>query len=130
MYNKKLDLHNIRPGAVVTSEPKVILIKMVARPAPSRILALRKKFNAILEETLYKTSGMYIMDAGIHLNAAHFNRSNYLVSNGKITYWQTVDDIISEFDIHKGPKLKPEPVISSAPTKKEPRFALAKPPSR
>ena len=52
---KKIDLAKIRPGAVISSEPKIIWITMLGRPYPSRVLALRKKFNAILEETLFSS---------------------------------------------------------------------------
>ena len=127
---KKLDLHKLRPGSVVATEPKIIWITMIARPAPSRVLALKKKFNAILEETLFESRGMYILNANQNLNATHFDRSNQLMANGKTTYWQNIDQAIQLFDNHKGPSLKPEPVISAAPAKKEPKFGLRKPPPK
>ena len=104
---------------------------MIQRPNPSRVLALCHKFNAILEETLYKTPGMYILGVDEDLNASHFDQSNYLLEHGKTTYWHSIDKALKQFDNHEGPKLKPEPVISAAPAeKKQPRYALPRPPPR
>ena len=127
---KKIDLFNEREGSVMPTAPKVLWIRMIPRPAPSRVLALRRKYNAILEETLCHTrGGMYILDAHDDLNGLHYDRVNQLLETGKTTYWKSIDTSIKDFDRHKGPNLKPNPVISNAaPTKKEPRFALLRPP--
>ena len=105
---KKMDLQQKRQGAIVHSETKKIWVKMIQRPNPSRVLALCHKFNAILEETLYKTPGMYILGVDEYLNASHFDQSNYLLEHGKTTYWHSIDKALKQFDNHEGPKLKPE----------------------
>ena len=108
---KKIDLARIWPGVVIASEPKVIWITMMGHPQPSRILALRKKFNAILEETLFGSRGMNIANLQLELRHEHFDRSNYLMAEGRIYFWKNIDKLLEKFDLHKI-ELIPRPIIS------------------
>ena len=94
---RKEDLWDKRPGAICPLEPKVVWIKMLEKPAQSRIMAVRNKFNAILEEILCRYRLMYI--AGIQLEHMHFDRNNSLYPTGKIRYWKDLDAIMKKFDL-------------------------------
>ena len=59
---KKADMKRSRPGSVVSLEPKLIMVKMIDRPGTSDVLKSREKYNAVLEEALFQTKKMYIMD--------------------------------------------------------------------
>ena len=93
---KKIELKAKQSGAVFYTEPKIVWIHMITCPYPSRVLALRKKFNAILEETLSKTRGMFIMDVQDKISSCFFDRANYLTATRRMTYWKNVDDNIKE----------------------------------
>ena len=51
---KKLDVSRKCVGAVMPTEPKIMWFAMIAHPSPSHLLALQRKFNVVLEETLSK----------------------------------------------------------------------------
>ena len=126
---KKKELSKIRKGTVAFSEPKVVWLKMIARPLPSRVLALRRKFNVILEETLCNTDGMRIIDVQDSIKRMHFDHSNKLTSDGRIAYWRAVDQHMKKLDQHKE-EYYPTPVVSEAQKQaqedKEPKFWLPK----
>ena len=128
---RKLDLSRKRAGSVVPSEPKIVWIAMIVRSAPSRILALRRKFNAILEETLSESRGMYFANIQKYVQHMHFDRNNFLNPQGLSAYWRAVDRILEDFDKHKK-KLIPKPVLSDFAKQdkshKGNRFALPRPP--
>ena len=117
IVDRKEKLLQVRPGAVVSLEPKIIWVKMLDRPGASRVMSLRAKFNAILEETLFKARFSYIMK--IQLEASHFDRNNFLYPTGITAYWREFDGNMKKFNQQQIENfLKPEPVISM-PKKRE-----------
>ena len=58
---KKMELVNILPGAVASGEPKIIWLQMMDKPnGYDRSLALRPKFNKMLESILANKQHHYI----------------------------------------------------------------------
>ena len=114
---KKEDMRAVRQGAVTTLEPKVIWVKAIDRPGTGLkledIREVNRKFNAILEETLYKTRNMYFM--GIErqtIDRSCFDISGNLNNRGKINFWSEFDRQIKKFDKQEL-TLKPVPIITN-----------------
>ena len=112
---RKEDLLKKRPGAVCALEPKIIWVKMIDCPGASRVMSLREKFNAILEESLFKYKQTYI--AEIKLDRMHFDHNNNLFPTGQVRFWRELDSILKAFD-RQYISLKPKPVISMATASK------------
>ena len=113
---RKDELTKKQPGAVVNLEPKVIWLKMLDRPGTSRIMSIREKFNAILEETLFKYHQTYI--AEMKLEGMHFDPNNNLFPTGQVCYWRELDSILKAFDCQYV-SLKPDPKITMANAKEQ-----------
>ena len=111
--DKKAEMKTRRPGSVVSLEPKLIMIKMIDRPGTSDVLESREKYNAVLEEALFQTKKMYIMDinASLDFYRADFEVTSNLNFTGRKKYWAEFDAQLADFDQQKI-KLKPMPVIS------------------
>ena len=116
---KKEDLHDKRPGAVTSLEPKVIWVKMIERPAQAAgwIVEQQEKFNAILDETLFNTKKMYIMEIK-DLDSGCFDNIANLNGRGKIRYWSNFDKQLKQYDKQEI-SLKPTPVISNSIKEKQ-----------
>ena len=111
---KKEDMRQVRPGSVVSLEPKFIWVKMIERGGKSknldRFMEVGEKYNAVLEQTLYKTRNMYVM--GIErksIDNSCFELCSNLNSRGKACYWAEFDRIVRKFDKQEI-TLKPLPV--------------------
>ena len=113
-----MDLQNLKPGAVVSTEPKLLWVKMIYRPGKEKLQKLRNKYNEILEENLANHKHCYIIDPDEVMVNDHFNLSNRLVAESKITYWKFVDQQIKKFD-RQEIDLKPHKVISMAREKEK-----------
>ena len=107
------DIASKKAGGIIPTEPKVIYIKMIQRPYPSCLMAVRNKFNAILEETLSRYHYCYIMGLDNALSPAFFNRDNQLTSDGEIAFWREVNKQIEQFD-KQVISLKPKVVVTAA----------------
>ena len=111
---KKEAMRIRRPGSVTCLEPKVIFVKMIDRLFSSEeFVSQREKYNAILEETLYKTKRMYIMDVEEGLDKSCFEVNQNLNRRGKTGFWLQFDDQLKKFDAQET-SLKPQPVISKS----------------
>ena len=112
---KKNNMKEKRPGAVTSLEPKIIFVKMIDRPGSSEILRAREKFNAVLEETLFKTKKMYIMDIECiegKLDRKYFDVNTSLNHEGRLKYWSLFDELLHSFDL-QAIKLKPTTCFKS-----------------
>ena len=112
-----------KPGTLVASEPKVIWVKMPNRPnGQSNLLAVRNKFNNILEDILSERKNHYIIDVNQALaQHSNFTSFNSLNDKGKEIFWLEVDRAIEKFDYNKK-VLKPnasKPLMQSNQTFKK-----------
>ena len=101
IQSKKDSLSHKKPGAVVSSEPKVVWVKMIERVGGEfeRALTVRYRFNAAMEDQLAKRRKHYILDIGkIIANPNLFNPNNSLNGDGQHLYWSELDKIIELFD--------------------------------
>ena len=104
-------MFNIRAGSVAVNEPKLIWVKALEVPQVSREhLLVREKFNHILEETLCNRKNSFILEV-TGIKTSHFDMSHYLLAEGRIKFWQEVDERICKFD-RKLISLKPSKIIS------------------
>ena len=79
------DLSRVKTGAVTHSEPKIVWIKMINRVGCyDKELAIRNKFNSILENELSGHSGHYVIDLNQKLNDASLFSNNNLTKEGKV----------------------------------------------
>ena len=90
----KVDCRNVCRGAVIDGEPKIIWVKVIDCPNRDKILSLRTKFNAILEETIAQYPNHYIIDPSDGLNTDHFDHNNFFQPEGIATYWQNIDQLV------------------------------------
>ena len=100
----KDQLRRKNPGDIVANEPKIVWVKMMDRPdiAYNDMLAIRNKYNKILEEILASKKNHYIMDVGKDVvHPVHFMQNNNLNTRGKNAFWNVVDRNIELFDYHK-----------------------------
>ena len=106
-----------RAGAVAENEPKLIWVKMINRfgsttkydrsNAKLRALALKGKFNRILEDRLADEQSHYIMDVNMAVNDGQFfTPLNELNGDGRVRYWEEFIEQIKLFDF-KQLTLKP-----------------------
>ena len=97
---KKDQLYKIKPGSVITSEPKIIWMKMLQRMRSfEKILTVRAKYNSVLESALAERKYHYIIDPNLILrDAAYFTRINQLNGDGSILFWKELDECIRLFD--------------------------------
>ena len=107
------DLATKKKGSVISTEPKVIYVKMLQRPQPSQFMLVRNKFNAILEETLSRYHYCYIMDIDKALSTIAFGQGNQLTNDGAVAFWHELNQQIGAFD-RQDISLKPSPVVSQA----------------
>ena len=119
---KKEDMRSKRPGSVVSLEPKFIWVKMIDRPGKhlAKYMENREKFNGVLEETLFKTKQMYIMDIDRKsLDRSSFDIGGSLSTRGKGNFWGQFDRTLKKFDKQEI-TLRPMPVCSNPGVKDNP----------
>ena len=82
---KQEEICKTRIGAILPNEPKIMWIKMIDRPLFSKHQALaRRKFNDILEETIYGKKDNFIMGVQSTLTDGDFDNFNCLTGSGRI----------------------------------------------
>ena len=119
-------LARVKKGATTYNEPKVIWIKMVDRVAcVDKALAIRTKFNRILENVLSEYTCHYIIDINNKMrDSAYFDEKGPTEAGAK-RFWIEVDEMLSLFDSHD---------ISLKPIKRESsieqKFRMPPPPPR
>ena len=98
-----MELLENKPGAVYTSDPKIVYISMIRCPMMfdhesrmEKVVSLRSKFNAALNELAesYENNVMNI-DA---CEKDHFDFFGRLNARGKTTFWNEVNIQIEKFD--------------------------------
>ena len=100
---KKEYLYKIQPGSVISTEPKLVWIKMLQHMATyEKILTVHSKYNAMLECILAEKRDHYVIDINpILRDAAYFNRNNELNGEGRVLHWKEIDECIKMFDYRK-----------------------------
>ena len=93
---KKEGLSQMKPGAIAPGEPKVVYVKMIQRPYPSKAMSVKWKFNKALEDSVALRQHGYIMS--INVNQAWFDRGNCLTQEGRVQFWNEFDDQVKKFD--------------------------------
>ena len=126
---RKTDIRAIRTGATIEGEPKIIWTRIPFKPHKEKLLNLRNKYNAILEETLACFKACYMVEIE-GLENEDYDFTNKLCAKGPNHFWHKFDKIIRQFDHNKDDFLDRK-VITNANLKqksKEPRFILPRPP--
>ena len=99
---RKIDLHNKRPGSVVAgSEPRFIWVKAVVRPEimlGKSTYSLVGKFNMTLEDIVASNRHSHILKIDVQKDNTHFDRSRNLTPLGIINFWRDLDAQIKDFD--------------------------------
>ena len=125
IQKRKDDLQRIKSGATIQYEPKVVWIKMVDRVSQvDKALAVRHKFNSILEDTLVDYSGHFILDVSSTMKDPSFFIEAGVAREGAIRFWLEVNDIIEKFDKRE---ISLNPIKSS---ENQTRFKMPPPPPR
>ena len=104
---RKKELTAIKPGALYSSDPKIILVTMLRHPLQfptgsqmEKVVSLRAKFNNALNDLAYDN------DLSI-LSIDNCNSENYfdLLGNlnhmGQYTYWRQMNSLLQQFDKKK-----------------------------
>ena len=119
-FNRSIDarfqrLAEIKMGYVREGEPKLIWMKIINSPTHDKALAIRSKFNAMLEEKLSGIKGNYIMDVDAELanQRNFFDRLGNLNEHSKEQFWRALDQQLRHFSRCRD-EFKPQPVISMA----------------
>ena len=112
---KKLELLQIKPGALTGYTPKIIYVHMLrqagAYSEESKIFgvcSLRAKFNDALNNAVSK-SDQYILTINSCNTYDHYDHHGGLSQKGKLAFWHKMDDLIERFEKDKV-KLRPTPV--------------------
>ena len=116
---KKDDLKRKKPGSVIPTEPKFIWVKMLNRVnGRSDFLALRSKFNDVLEEVLAQKDQHYIIDlVQVMADHSYFDMNNFINGEGAKRFWIEIDKTLENFDMKKT-TLKPQIRYRRPPQKK------------
>ena len=85
---RKEDLRQIKTGVTSLNEPKWIWVTMMNRTnGYSRLLAVRRKYNAAVEEVLAEKRNHYILDVSMAMcDPSNFMLQNELTPQGRITF--------------------------------------------
>ena len=85
---KKQNMLQIRLGAVESTKPKFVWVKMLSHPnGYSHITALRSKFNTILENILAGVCSQHILDVNYKLNfPQNYTLANMMNQDGRVTF--------------------------------------------
>ena len=110
---KRLEVLETKPGAVYTSDPKIVFVTMIRCPVifdlgscMEKVVALRSKFNAILNELAEKFENLVLNVE--YCQREHFDFFGRLNTRGKISYWRDINHQLERFDEKKaGAELLP-----------------------
>ena len=89
-----------KPGSIIANEPKFIWVKAINRlNGYSKMLAMRNKFNNIMESHLAGKVNHYVIDISDKLaDRSYCDANNTLNGFGRQKYWQEIDRCIELFD--------------------------------
>ena len=110
VQKRKDDLKRLHPGAITSTEPKMIWVKMVDRPGViDKALAARHKFNRAIENALVDKPYHHIIDVIEKMNEAkyYFQQEKKMNEDGMNRFWIEVTANIKEFE-EDGLKLLPK----------------------
>ena len=103
---RKHDLATKKPGVLNAEHPSVVWVRMLKQPIASgftpalnKAIALRGKFNSVLEERLldgYQDTHKII---SIEVGPDGFDRNGNLTSNGKEDMWKEINRGMRKFDM-------------------------------
>ena len=103
--SKKDGLKKKKPGAVVTSKPKVIWVKMLKRyNACNHLMQVRNTYNEVVEKAMVDRTNHYIIDLAEKMGApTYFNKTAPfdLTGDGRMRYWKEIDFAIEQFDFQR-----------------------------
>ena len=93
------DLTRVKKGAGTLREPKFLWVKMINRVGcHDKVLAIRNKFNTLLENALVGCKNHYILDINRKMSdASHFIHDT-ITEIGAIRYWMELDSTIEQYD--------------------------------
>ena len=120
IQSKKDKLEHRNAGSIISSEPKIIWVKMIECIGGeyNRALTTRYRFNAALENQLAARKNHFVFDIGKAIaDPGYFTMWNDLTGDGKSRYWCELDNSIQMFEYDKDP-FKPKWEISMDPHKK------------
>ena len=117
---KRLELMERKPGAVYSTDPKIIFVRALRRhflKSPSHRLEYvchyMHMFNTALNNAVAEAN-LNIMTVISCASLDHFaNRSIQLTDKGKESFWREIDDLLKRFD-DKQVKLLPNQIKSSS----------------
>ena len=89
-------MKKLKPGSVLTGEPKMIYTKMIYKPCRDGVQAIRNNFNVALENVLCHTHNHYVLD--ISVPATSFDATNFLTAQGELQFWRSFYRQIQDFD--------------------------------
>ena len=103
--SKKEQLRMVKPGALISGEPKIIWVKMIKRlRGYSKLLAVCNKFNQVMEKVLAAKKSQYLIDLSPAINDSDlFTSANELNGDGRVTFWKELDNCLQLFDDHELP---------------------------
>ena len=118
---RREELRKRKAGSVGGSEPKIIWGRMMDRPNISYndMLAVRIKYNSILEDILANKRNHYILDVSKEVvHPLNFMYNNQINASGRNDFWLAIDRQLELFDYDKTPFV---PVPSQPPYAQEQR---------
>ena len=99
--SRKDDLANVKTGATVHSEPKLIWVATINRiGCYDKALSVRSKFNSILEDVLGDFDGHYIVNMSKKMSKGAFYSQHGITQSGATRYWLEIDKTLKELDMH------------------------------
>ena len=93
---KRLMMKDVKPGSITNAEPKLLWLKMIARPRTEA--RGRLKFDDILEDILATRKNHFILQPDDFIDRNHFNRLDDLTVSGREEFWRCVDQNIKNFE--------------------------------
>ena len=90
-----------KPGAVFTSEPYVMWIKMLETPGHDKYAMVRSKFNVILEQAMEQSKYSHVLHSSDRdeIQRHLFNMNGNITHDGRIAYWNFISCQIQKFDL-------------------------------
>ena len=104
---RKADLFDIKPGAILLDQTKIVWVKMIKRPYMDpqfqkfdSTFALRNKFNNAIKTVLADLKPInYILN--IKVDERDFYPTGGLTEQGQRSFWREIDECLSLFDQDK-----------------------------
>ena len=94
----------VKPGALYSTDPKVIFTTMIKRPLHfptksrmEKVVSLRTKFNNAINDAAYDRQHS-ILSVDVCDSEAHFDLLGNLNHMGQFMFWKQVNFLLQEFD--------------------------------